>query len=261
MTESPSPQAVFDSFRLDGKVAIVTGASAGLGDRFARVLHAAGSHVVAAARRADLLDALAAEFDRIVPVRCDVTVDSDLEHLVEVAMGVTGKIDILVNNAGVVIKRWADRETPDEFGHVVDVNLIAVHRLAQLCGRVMIEKGGGVICNVASMFGLVGAGDVAIGASYSATKGAVVNLTRELAAQWGKSGVRVNALAPGYFSSEMTADFIDNDEFAARMKRKAPLARAGLPHELDGALLFLVSDASSYVTGTTLLVDGGWTAV
>ena len=249
-------------FDLDGRVAIVTGASSGLGDRFARVLHAAGANVMAAARRGDRLEALAqsvGDDERFAITLCDVTSDADCEQLVAATLERFGRIDILVNNAGMAYTLPAEHETPDQFREVIDVNLNGLFVLTQLVGRKMIEQGSGSIINVASMLGLVASTPVKQ-ASYCASKGAVVNLTRELAAQWARKGVRVNALAPGWFPSEMTADMFTDESATDFVQRTCPMSRFGEPHELDGALLFLASDASSYCTGETLAVDGGWTA-
>jgi len=245
---------------LDGKVALVTGASSGLGNRFARVLHGAGATVVASARRRDRLEALRDELgDRVVPVVADVSVDEDCERLVEEAVAVSDRLDVLVNNAGIGMPAPAEAEPIDGFRQVIDVNLNALFLMSQLAGRRMIEQGSGAIVNVASVLGLVASAPIKQ-ASYCASKGAVVNLTRELGAQWARKGVRVNALAPGWFLSEMTQEMFDDESSTAFMARNCPMGRAGEPHELDGALLFLASDASSYVTGHTLTVDGGWTA-
>jgi NAD(P)-dependent dehydrogenase (short-subunit alcohol dehydrogenase family) len=246
-------------FKLEGRVAIVTGASSGLGDRFARVLAAAGAHVVGAARRADRLARLAAEVGGLTTCACDVTVDEELERLVAVTLEQFGQIDVLVNNAGIGRAFPAEDEPREHFRRVVEVNLNAVFILSQLAGRAMLERGRGSIINIASMYGLVAAAPVSE-ASYCASKGAVVNMTRELGAQWARRGVRVNALAPGFFPSEMASEMIEDERSAQFLRRNTPIGRPGLPHELDGALLFLASDASSYVVGQTLSVDGGWTA-
>jgi NAD(P)-dependent dehydrogenase (short-subunit alcohol dehydrogenase family) len=248
-------------FRLDGQVAIVTGASSGLGDRFARVLHAAGAHVVIAARRADRLDALAAELgERVTPVGTDLTVAADRERLVDTATGVTGAIDVLVNNAGHSDPTPAEDESLDHFVGTMDINVVAPFHLSQLVARSMLARRAGSIVNVASILGLVAASPMK-DASYCSSKGALVNLTRQLGCEWGRKGVRVNALAPGWFPSEMTqADMFDDEGGAQFVVRNAPMGRAGTLEELDGALLFLAGPASSYVTGQVLAVDGGWTA-
>jgi NAD(P)-dependent dehydrogenase (short-subunit alcohol dehydrogenase family) len=246
-------------FRLDGKVAIVTGASSGLGHRFARVLDAAGATVVIAARRVERLEELDAYLQRGVVVACDVDVPDDRARLMLRAIDVAGHIDVLVNNAGVGQPMAAEDEPIEHFEHVMDVNVNAVFALCQLAGRQMIEQGHGSIINVASILGLVASAPIKQ-ASYTASKGAVINLSRELAVQWARKGVRVNALAPGWFPSEMTTDMFTDDSAVAFLRREAPMARGGDEGELDGALLFLASDAASYVTGHTLTVDGGWTA-
>jgi NAD(P)-dependent dehydrogenase (short-subunit alcohol dehydrogenase family) len=254
-----TPDGALASFRLDGRVCVVTGASSGLGERFARVLAAAGATVVCAARRADRLRTLVDDLPAAVAVAADVT-DSDGRARIMAAATDAGGVDVLVNNAGLSSPVRAEDESDVQWDDVVAVNLTAVHHLAVAAARTMFDRGGSIV-NVASMYGLVGRGDVPIGASYAATKGGVVNLTRELAGQWGRRGVRVNALCPGYFRSEMTEDGFDDPRFAERLRRRAPLQRPGDVHELDGALLFLCSDASSYVTGSVLAVDGGWTAI
>lgn len=250
-----------DLFSLEGRTAVVTGASAGLGAHFARVLHAAGAHVVVAARRAERVEALAdALGERATPLAVDVTRDDDLVRLAERGAEVGGgAVDVLVNNAGIGAPQPAETEPIDSFREVVDVNLNSLFRLTQLVVGPMIEARRGSIVNVASMLGLVAAAPIKQ-ASYCASKGAVVNLTRELGCQWARKGVRVNALAPGWFPSEMTDAMWSDDSATGFVERTCPMGRRGELEELDGALLFLASDASSYVTGTTLAVDGGWTA-
>lgn len=258
------PLTPVDLFRLDGSLAVVTGASSGLGARFARVLHGAGAHVVIAARRGDRLKALAADLPGSVAVATDVTEDGDRVALIETAARVAAEhdrsFDVLVNNAGIGEIVPAEDEPLETFQRVVDVNLTALFRLSQLAGRHFLAAGNGSIVNIASMLGLVASAPIKQ-ASYVASKGAVVSLTRELGCQWASRGVRVNALAPGWFRSEMTADSMFTDERSmAFVTRNCPARRAGEEHELDGALLFLASAASTYVTGQTLTVDGGWTA-
>ncbi len=248
------------AFRLDGRVAVITGASSGFGVRFARVLDAAGAKVVLAARRFDRLQRLAAELADAVAVECDVASDADLGRLVDSTIGRFGRIDILVNNAGASDFGPAETTSADVIRSVIDVNLVAAVRLSQLAGIHMLERGAGTIVNIASVLGLVGVGQMPQ-AAYVASKHGLVGLTRELAAQWSRRGVRVNALCPAWFPTEMTADRMDDEKSQQWIRRRIPLGRMGALHELDGALLFLASDASSYVTGVALPVDGGFTAV
>jgi NAD(P)-dependent dehydrogenase (short-subunit alcohol dehydrogenase family) len=248
-----------DLFRLDGRVAIVTGASSGLGDRFARVLHAAGASVVLAARRVDRLEALAAELEGALPVECDVSQPSDVERLVETVLAERGAVDVLVNNAGIGNPHPAEVHPLDDFRQTVDVNLNGLFHLSQLCARPMIEQNKGVMVNIGSVLGQVASAPIN-NAAYAATKGAIANLTRELAVQWARKGIRVNALAPGWFLTEMNENMRDDERSNAYVERNCPMRRFGEVPELDGAMLFLCSDASSYMTGQTLVVDGGWTA-
>lgn len=256
--EGPPPDPA-TLFRVDGQVAIVTGASSGLGARFAHVLHAAGANVVASARRTERLEQLAAALPGSVTVTGDVAVAGDRARLVDVALTSFGRVDVLVNNAGIGSPEPAESERVERFAEVMDVNVNALFALSQIVGRHMIERASGSIINIASILGLVASAPIKQ-ASYAASKGAVVNLTRELAVQWARKGVRVNAIAPGWFPSEMTTEMFTDPSSAAFLERNDPMARAGRPEELDGALLFLASAASSYVTGHVLTVDGGWTA-
>lgn len=248
-----------DLFRLDGRTAIVTGASSGLGDRFARVLHAVGAQVVVAARRADRLEALVADLPGALAVPTDVADEAQREALVQSALDRFGRVDVLVNNAGVGQKMAIEDESLDIFRNAMEVNVTAVWHLSKLVAPAMIAAGGGSIVNIASMFGHVGASPVKQ-AHYCASKGAVVNLTRELAAQWARKGVRVNALCPGWFPSEMTAG-MESDEGSVRfVAANSPIPRMGLEHELDAALLLLAGPGSTFMTGQSVIVDGGWTA-
>jgi NAD(P)-dependent dehydrogenase (short-subunit alcohol dehydrogenase family) len=192
-------------------------------------------------------------------VACDVANDDDCRRLVDSSVEAGGGLDILVNNAGISQVAAAEEESFDVFRQVVDVNLNAVFRLSQLAYPALRASGHGSIVNIASVLGFVASAPIKQ-ASYTASKGAVVNLTRELGAQWARKGVRVNGLAPGWFPSEMTHDMFEDEGATNFVKRNAPLGREGHEHELDGALLFLASDASTYVIGHTLPVDGGWLA-
>lgn len=246
-------------FDLRGRVAIVTGASSGLGARFARVLDAAGMRVVLTARRTERLGALAEDLTEPLVVAADLADDAAPAAIIAAAVARFGRLDVLVNNAGASADVPALDLDVDEFRRVLEVNLVAPFALARAAARTMVERGGGSIVNVASQFGLVG---TSAGLSaYSASKGGLVNLTRHLAAEWGRTGVRVNALAPGYFESEMTQDLFADERLHAWATRQTPMRRTGREGELDGALLYLASDASSFVTGAVLAVDGGWTAV
>lgn len=249
---------VTSPFRLDGKVCVVTGASSGLGERFAGVLHAAGAHVIATARRAERLDRLAGELDGLVAFPCDVTDAAQLAELDAHVADRYGAVDVLVNNAGMARPLPALEETVDEFRELVEVNLVSVFAASRLFGARMVAQGAGAIINISSMFGVVAAAPINE-ASYCASKAGVIHLTRELAVQWARKGVRVNAIAPGSFRSEMTAAMFDDDNQRRWLESGTPMARVGHAHELDGTLLYLAGDASSFMTGQTLVVDGGWT--
>jgi hypothetical protein len=249
------------AFSLAGKVALVTGASSGLGTRFARVLHAAGATVVVTARRAERLADLVDELgDRAIPVPADIGSAADREALVTTAIERAGRIDVLVNNAGTSSEGPSIDLPLSDWSNVIEVNLTAPFHLCQLVGCHMLERGSGSIVNVASMLGLVGAGLIPQPA-YAASKAGLVNLTRELAAEWSRKGVRVNSLCPGYFRTEMNDALFESATGVRYMRNRTPMGHPGEPGDLDGPLLLLASDASAYMTGATVVVDGGWTAV
>jgi NAD(P)-dependent dehydrogenase (short-subunit alcohol dehydrogenase family) len=249
---------VLDLFRLDGKVAVVTGASSGLGVAFAQALAEAGADVALGARRADRLESTRALVEaagrRALAVATDVSKPEDCQALVDAAMAEFGHVDILVNNAGIGSAYPATRETPEQFRSVIDVNLNGCYWMAQSCGRVM--RPGSSIINISSVLGITTAGLPQ--AAYAASKAGLIGLTRDLAQQWtGRKGIRVNALAPGFFVSEMTDEYPPGYLDQARPRVLA--GRLGDPQELAAALVFLASAAGGYVTGQTLAVDGGIT--
>jgi len=250
------PMSVFD---MSGRVVIVTGASSGLGERFSRVFHAVGGTVVAVARRQARLDALAADLPGLITMVCDVADQVQRENMVRDVIATCGRIDVLVNNAGIGHTVAVEDESVEQFREVLEVNVTAVWHLSKLCGEHMVAQGRGSVVNIASVLGLVGSAPFKQ-ANYVASKAAVVNLSRELALQWARKGVRVNALCPGWFPSEMTEPMQGDAGSRRFLERNSPMPRMGEVHELDGAVLFLASDASSYMTGQTLVVDGGWTA-
>lgn len=250
------------TFRLDGKVVIITGASSGLGERFARVCDAAGAQVVLAARRLERLEDLANQLTTAIAVRADFATDEAAPMVVDAALSNFGAVDVVVNNAGISRTIKAVDDTVEGFRHELQVDLVGPYDLAVRSAKWMIENSRpGSIVNIASVLGRVAGGPLPL-PGYAAAKGGLVQLTRELASEWARKGIRVNAIGPGWFESEMTADaMFDDDRGKEFIKRGAPMGRGGKEHELDGALLFLASDASTYVTGQTLYVDGGWTIV
>ena len=248
-----------DCYDLNGQTAVVTGASSGLGARFATVLAQAGASVVACGRRLDRLDQLARQHERIVPIQCDISSELARVALIEQAAEVTGRIDVLVNNAGISGTARPDVQAISEFRSIFEINTVAAFHLSQLVAPAMREAGSGAIVNVSSVLGLV-AGAPISDAAYVASKGALIALTRELAVHWAGYGIRVNALVPGWFATEMTQNLSDDARSSAWIARNTPLGRFGTVDELDGVLLFLVSDASTFCTGSVIVIDGGWTS-
>jgi NAD(P)-dependent dehydrogenase (short-subunit alcohol dehydrogenase family) len=249
-------QALLDRFRLDGKVAIVTGASSGLGVAFAEGLAEAGADIAICARRVERLEETRKRVEglgrRCIAVPADVAQVDDCRRVVEQTVAELGKVDVLINNAGVGTAYPATREDPDEFRRVIDINLNGSYWMAQACGRVMGE--GSSIVNIGSVLGSTTAGLPQ--AAYASSKAAIIGLTRDLAQQWtGRKGIRVNALAPGFYESEMTDQYPDG--YLDQMMWRVPAGRPGDPRELVAAAIFLASDAASYVTGVLLPVDGG----
>ena len=223
------------------------------------MLHSVGATVVVSARRVDRLDALVADLPGSIAIAADVAVASDREQLVARALDLAGRVDVLVNNAGIAYTVGIEDETLDQFEGAMQVNTTAVWHLTKLVVPHMVARGSGSIVNVASMLGHVGSAPIKQ-ANYCASKGAVVNMTRELALQLARKGVRVNALCPGYFPSEMTEPMLGDDASQRYISTYSGIPRMGEEHELDGALLLLASGAGSYITGHSLLVDGGFTA-
>jgi NAD(P)-dependent dehydrogenase (short-subunit alcohol dehydrogenase family) len=249
---------IHELFDLDGKVAVVTGASSGLGVAFAQALAEAGADVALGARRVERLQDTArlvkAAGRRSVAVATDVADPASCQALVDTTMAELGRVDILVNNAGIGTAVPATRETPEQFRQVIDVNLNGCYWMAQACGRVM--QPGSSIVNISSVLGLTTAGLPQ--AAYAASKAGLIGMTRDLAQQWtGRKGIRVNAVAPGFFESEMTDQYPDG--YLESQGPRIPAGRKGDPRELAATVVFLASPAAGYITGQTLPVDGGMT--
>lgn len=247
-------------FRLDGKIAIVTGASSGIGAQTVKLFSSLGAKVIAAARREDRLHDLANQYPNVMAVKCDVGVEADCKNLVDTVIDEYDKIDILINNAGISDPIPALEEDLDQFKRVIQIDLISCFHLAQLCAQHMeTQESGGAIVNVASIHGFVGSSPNNQ-PGYTAAKGGLINLTRELALEWARHGIRVNAIAPGYISTELTDEMIAGESGRKWIERNTPMRRPGEVNELDGAMLLLASDAGSYITGETIAIDGGWLA-
>lgn len=253
-------------FDFEGRVAVVTGCSTGLGVQMAKALASQGARIVAVARRQNMIDQVAADIHKefgveTLAVKCDITNTEEVEKMVDETLSVFGRIDVLVNNAGTGAVGPAEDMSDDEFDWEMNVDLFGTFRVARaVAKKAMIPQKYGRIINIASMYGLVG-NKIAGSAPYHAAKGGVVNLTRALAAEWGKYGITVNAICPGYFYTDLTRDTLNSDFFQANAKTMIPEERYGEEGELDTAVLFLASEKSAYVTGVNLPVDGGYTAM
>jgi len=247
-------------FDLTGKVAIVTGTSRGLGQYFARALAKAGADLVITSRKLSSLTEFKKEIESLgkkaLPVQLDVLSQDDIENMVQMTINEYGKIDILVNNAGLNIRKPVTEISPQDWDTVLDTNLKGSFFCAQAAAKEMIKRHYGRIINIGSctcVFGMEGI------VPYTASRGGVLQMSRGLAAEWGKYGITVNVLAPGWFETAQNKLLYENKEWLNYIKSRIPLNRPGEPHDLDGTVIFLASDASEYITGQMILVDGGFT--
>ena len=251
-------------FSLKGRVAVVTGASSGLGVHMAKALAAQGADLAILARRAERLEAVKKEIEALgvkcLSVTCDVTKEETVIAAAQAVEKEYGKVDILINNAGAGGTIPIEETTLEDWNKDLDVDLTGVFLTTREFGKIMIKNKYGRIINIASMYGLVGNTALPSGA-YHAAKGAVVNFTRATAAEWAKNGINTNCLCPGYFATELTEDTLSSEEFTAYMKTAVPIGRYGNGPELAAAAVFLASDEASYLTGAILPVDGGYTCV
>lgn len=247
------------SFDLTGKVAIVTGGGRGLGRAIARGLAQQGANVVITGRTASTLDATVAELGPDAMAHAgDVAVESDVIALRDAALARFGRIDILVNNAGVnPIYKPIETTTLDEWQHIVGINLTGIFLCAKHIGGSMVSAGRGSVINISSVAGHVG---LRRSVPYCATKGGLELMTKALALDWATKGVRVNCIAPGYFETDLTAGMIANEALSTRLLGQTPMGRFGRDPDIIGAAIFLASDASAYITGQSLAVDGGYLA-
>lgn len=253
-------------FDLTGKIALITGASSGLGVDFAKALAGQGASLAIVARRKERLDALAAEMEKqgtkCFAVQCDASNEQDIINAVQQIKDHYGRIDILVNNAGTAVEAKAEEQTKEQWDRVLDINITGVYLFAREVGKVMIEQKYGKIINIGSLHS-----NTAISASlehitaYCTSKGGVQMLTKSLAAEWAQHNITVNALGPAYFPSEMTQSAMGSDDFAKFVATRCPMGRFGRQGELNGALIYFASDASSYTTGQLLNIDGGWNCI
>src|SRR5215204_6962258 len=263
-TEANARTNVFDLFRLDGKTAVVTGGGRGLGQYMAEALSEAGANVVLCSRKLEALEEVKAEIEgrggKALALACDVTDAEDVENVVAQTEEAFGTVDVLVNNSGATWGAPAEEMPLEKFDLVMEVNVRGTFLMAQAVGRRMIERGeGGKIVNVASIAGLIGGRpEYMQTVGYNSSKGAVISMTRNLATSWAQYGINVNAIAPRWFPTEMSGGLIE--EFEDKMLEDIPMHRFGRPEDIKGTVLFLASPATDYMTGQTVVVDGGQTA-
>ncbi len=255
-----------DLFSLKGKVALVTGASSGLGVQFAKALARQGADIAICARRVDKLEEVKKEVEALgvqcYAYKCDVLNVQEIKDMVKAVTAQYGKIDILINNAGVGDTAPAEAMTDEMWRKIIGINLDGVYYVAREVANVMIPRGYGKIVNIGSIHSevVMSPSTWPVGA-YATAKGGVKMLTKALACEWAGKGITVNAIGPAYFGSEMTSAILDSGAFDMVAKAYCPMGRPGQPGELDGAVIYFASDASSYTTGQLLLVDGGWTTI
>jgi NAD(P)-dependent dehydrogenase (short-subunit alcohol dehydrogenase family) len=252
---------VNELFDLTGRTAIVTGGSRGLGKEMAEALAEAGARVMLCARRTEWLDKTVDEFRErgftVEGMACDVSDPGEVQKLVDASVAKFGSLDILINNAGISWGAMPEEMPLDKWQKVIDVNLTGCFLMAQAAGREMLKQGRGSIINITSIAGMTSSANGPFYAGYVASKAGLIGLTRELAASWGRRGIRVNAIAPGFFPSRLADPVLDIYERSIQENNVIP--RVGRPGELKGITVFLASDASSYITGQTIAVDGGMT--
>jgi 2-deoxy-D-gluconate 3-dehydrogenase len=252
---------ILDRMSLTGKAAVVTGASRGLGKAMALGLAEAGADVVLVSRRMAQLRAVAQEISQLsriaLPISADISNLRDVNDMVEMVLGEFGRIDILVNNAGTTVRMPSESFTEEAWDEVMDVNLKGAFFCAQAVGKAMIDQRAGKIINIASLLSVIG---VPTAVAYAASKGGISQLTKTLAVEWAKYNINVNAIGPGYFRTDLTRPLQEDRDRSAQILSRIPMRRWGDPDDLKGVVVFLASEASDYITGQTIYVDGGWLA-
>ena len=249
---------MLEAFNLAGKIALVTGGGSGLGRSMSLALSKAGAEVVVAGRRAEKLDNVVKEikdkggdsFSIVLDIQEENSIDRSLKRIATMDK----KIDILVNNSGISGPSWAVEQESEDWDEVINTNLRGTFLMCREVGKSMIKRKKGVVVNIASVAGMIGIQKLA---AYSSSKGGIIQLTKTLAKEWAKYGVRVNALTPGYFLTDINKDYFSTESGRKMIENHIPLNRIGIDHELSGAIIFLASEASSFMTGSTLVIDGG----